>query len=85
MPRPFNAADATPIEVWYEDLAADYQGVARRVVAELGIGVPEGLVLGPGVMTQQADQLTEEWVQRFGEAMASPSVDALSGARRRQP
>jgi len=51
-----------PIEVVYEDLDADYEGTMRRVLDALGqhdVSVP------PRQTERQADELNDEWVERF--------------------
>jgi LPS sulfotransferase NodH/glycosyltransferase involved in cell wall biosynthesis/cytochrome c-type biogenesis protein CcmH/NrfG len=61
----FEAAGATPIRVAYEDLAADYEGTARRVVRELGIELPRAVHFAERAMLAMADAATERWVRRF--------------------
>lgn len=61
----FADAGIDPIHVHYEELVADYEGTARRVVAELGITAPTDLRFGERRLEAQADELTEQWVQRF--------------------
>lgn len=54
-----------PIVVAYEDLAADYEGTARRLVDALGIAAPYPIVFGKRVLERQADAVTERWVRRM--------------------
>jgi LPS sulfotransferase NodH len=42
----FARAGVTPVRVAYEELAADYEGTARRVVRALGIALPRRLYFG---------------------------------------
>jgi LPS sulfotransferase NodH len=60
----FEAAQATPVTVAYEDLLADFGGAMRRVLDGLGLAdvpVPSNT---PSTR-QQADALSEAWVERF--------------------
>ena len=52
----------TPIEVWYEDLAADPTGEFRRVLDALGH--PDAEVPVPAT-ERQGDSLNREWIERF--------------------
>jgi LPS sulfotransferase NodH/glycosyltransferase involved in cell wall biosynthesis len=61
----FEAAGATPIRVAYEDLAADYEGTARRMARALAIEVPAALPMGQRTLVAMADRTTEQWVRRF--------------------
>jgi LPS sulfotransferase NodH len=61
----FEAAGATPIRVAYEDLAADYEGTARRVARALALEVPPSLPIGRRTLVAMADRTTERWVRRF--------------------
>ena len=60
----FEAAGAAPIRVAYEDLAADYEGTARRVTRELGLASPRAIDFGERAMVAMADGITERWAGR---------------------
>jgi LPS sulfotransferase NodH len=51
-----------PYQVWYEDLAADPQGVVSGVLAYLGV---DPHTPWRTELVRQADSLTEEWLERF--------------------
>jgi len=51
-----------PIEVWYEDLAADPQGELRRILDALGY--PDAPA-PPAQIPRQGDQLNRDWIERF--------------------
>jgi LPS sulfotransferase NodH/glycosyltransferase involved in cell wall biosynthesis len=60
----FAAAGVEPVNVWYEELADDYDGTARRVLVEVGIEITHGLRVGPMLLSRQS-RLFERWVERF--------------------
>ncbi len=66
----FSTAGVEPVHVWYEELADDYEGTARRVLAEVGVEVPPDLRLRPRSLTRQAGGVNERWVDRFRQAPA---------------
>jgi glycosyltransferase involved in cell wall biosynthesis/LPS sulfotransferase NodH/tetratricopeptide (TPR) repeat protein len=61
----FAAARVEPVRVTYEELIADYEGTARRVLTGLGIRVPRPLWLAPPIALPQVDGVGERWVERF--------------------
>lgn len=54
--------DITPIDVWYEDLAADPEREIRRVLD--AIGRPD-LATRPPTTARQFDDTNAEWIERF--------------------
>jgi LPS sulfotransferase NodH len=60
-----------PLKVTYEELAHGTEEVVARVLANLGIPAPETLVLETPRLTVQADEVSEEWVQRVHEHLAA--------------
>lgn len=66
----FAAAGVEPAEVWHEDLAADYEGTARRVLVGAGIEVPPGLRLAQRRLTHPAAAVAERWTERFRQAQS---------------
>lgn len=60
----FAAQDIRPLEVAYEDLAADPVGVAHAVLDYLGLELPPDGSIEVRAR-RQADQINEEWVSRF--------------------
>jgi trehalose 2-sulfotransferase len=59
-----------PLKVTYEELAEAPEPVVRRVLAHLGIDVPERLELRAPALTVQADARSEEWLRRVNEHLA---------------
>ncbi len=59
----FGRHRVSPHTVVYEDLVADYEAGLRGCLDFLGVGAPAAL-LTPGIR-RQADELTDEWVERF--------------------
>jgi trehalose 2-sulfotransferase len=63
----FAANGITAFTVIYEELVAAYEQTARQILHELSIPVPQSLQFAPRRLRQQADALSEEWVQRYHE------------------
>lgn len=61
----FGAHAITPLVVVYEDLVAQYRETALQLLDALGIARPPELGLAERVIRQQADHMSEDWVQRF--------------------
>jgi trehalose 2-sulfotransferase len=57
--------DIEPFTVVYEDFASSYEETTLQVLDYLRIPVPRYLVLGEPLFQKQADEQTEEWVQRY--------------------
>ncbi|HEX3518681.1 MAG TPA: Stf0 family sulfotransferase [Solirubrobacteraceae bacterium] len=60
-----------PLKLTYEELAADTEGVVRRVLEHLGIPAPETLTAAAPRLSVQADEVSEEWVRRVHEHLAA--------------
>lgn len=70
----FAANGITPFKVIYEELVAAYEQTARQILHELSIPVPQSFQFAPRRLRQQADALSEEWVQRYhAHKRTSPS------------
>lgn len=53
-----------PLRLWYEDIAADLPGAVEAVLRHIDVPVPS--LAGLSAPTQrQADQRSEEWVERY--------------------
>jgi LPS sulfotransferase NodH len=61
--RHFKRLGVVPFEVAYEDLADNYDAVAKDVLAHLDLS-PHVAVAAPRLQ-KQADEVTEEWVDRY--------------------
>lgn len=60
--RFFAERGITPIEVAYEDLAADHEGTVGRVLGELGFS---GVAVPAPSLRRQADEVSAQWADRF--------------------
>ena len=82
--RFFERAAVQPVQVGFEELAADYEGTARRVLAELGVEVPAELWFAPRKLRPMADTVSERWAERFlasGISRQSTSAASRSSTR----
>jgi LPS sulfotransferase NodH len=61
----FHQHNIKPYIVVYEDLVKTYEKTAKEILKFLGIQFPENLVFDKRRFKQQADDLSDEWVQRF--------------------
>ncbi len=53
-----------PLKITYEELAESTDAVVERVLGYLGIPTPEGVSAPAPRLSVQADDMSEEWVQR---------------------
>jgi LPS sulfotransferase NodH len=53
-----------PLKITYEELAESTDAVVRRVLGYLGIPAPDGASMPAPRLSVQADEMSEEWVQR---------------------
>ena len=63
----FCEAGITPFVVVYENLVKEYEETAIKTLEFLGIPVSSDLVFGERRMKKQADDLSENWVNRYLE------------------
>jgi LPS sulfotransferase NodH len=63
-----------PLKLTYEELAEAHEPVIRRVLEHAGIEVPADLAVERPRLRIQADDLSEQWVQRVHE-----HLEALEG------
>jgi trehalose 2-sulfotransferase len=61
----FRRAGVQPHIVVYEDLAADYEQTAKGVLDYLGVEYPPALRFKKRRLRQQADTISDEWVERY--------------------
>ena len=61
----FREIDVQPYIVVYEDFVNAYKEIAKEILRYLEIPYPEKLVFGQRRIKKQADDLTDEWVQRY--------------------
>ncbi|REK76889.1 Stf0 family sulfotransferase [Paenibacillus paeoniae] len=60
----FSEAGIVPLTIVYEDFIFEYEATVRRVLAFLEIQ-DEGVIVAPPAYDKLADEVAEEWVQRF--------------------
>ena len=58
-----------PLDLSYEELTADPGAAGRRVLAFLGVDVPDGLAIEPRTR-RQADDVSTDWIRRYRELAA---------------
>ena len=61
----FRRIGIKPFKVEYEKLCQDYEATIRAVLNFLKIKLPTGARVGPPVTTQQADEISRVWEERF--------------------
>jgi trehalose 2-sulfotransferase len=66
----FRKNQIQPYIVVYEDFVVEYETKTKEILEHLGIPHPEEILFGERHLKQQADQLTEEWVQKYLEMYA---------------
>jgi LPS sulfotransferase NodH len=54
----------------YEDFVEAQEQTVREVLDAIGVGAPADLALPPPVLDRQADELSDEWVERYLEEAA---------------
>jgi len=73
-----------PLKITYEELAESTDVVIQRVLGYLGIPVPEGGSLPAPRLSVQADEMSEDWVQRVDahlRALEAPGAGLRRAAR----
>jgi len=63
--RQFKRMGVEPFEIAYEDLVAGYDSVVREILRFLDLRFSEDQNLAPPRLQRQADEVTEEWVDRY--------------------
>ncbi len=63
--RYFRRIGAEPFEVAYEDFVESYEATVLAILRFLDLPIPENLKVAPPRLARQADELTEEWVNRY--------------------
>jgi LPS sulfotransferase NodH len=70
----FERCGIAPQRVVYEDFVETRDATVRAVLEALGVEAPSDLHLPPPVLGRQADELSEEWVERYlAESATSPA------------
>jgi trehalose 2-sulfotransferase len=65
MQQYFTACGVQPFKVVYEDFVDSYEETALQILEYLQIPLPEQLVFAERVLKKQANEQSEEWVQRY--------------------
>jgi trehalose 2-sulfotransferase len=61
----FSLAGIQPYRVVYEDLVERYEAIILDILQYLNIDLPPGFRVPAPVTAQQADRVSDEWVERF--------------------
>ena len=64
----FSEGKIVPLTIVYEDFIQEYEKTVRKVLEFLGLD-PISLKIPSPSLAQTADDLSEEWVQRFREEL----------------
>jgi LPS sulfotransferase NodH len=83
--RRFAVTGVTPLELYYEDFAADPAGGANAVLAELGLPALPVATPGSGWLRPQADALNAAWRQRFAADLATQGFRLADRPTRARP
>lgn len=62
----FDEGGITPLNIFYEDFDQNYEGVVRTILDHLELD-SSSVTIAPPALTRLADDVSEEWVQRFRE------------------
>ncbi len=65
--RYFERLRVEPYEVVYEDFVGTYELTVLAIHRDLGLPISEGLKVAPPRLRKMADEVSEEWVQRYRE------------------
>jgi trehalose 2-sulfotransferase len=63
----FTRGGIIPFTVVYEDFIADKENVLKAILEFLDLPIPDDIGLSKPSLVQLADELSEEWVQRYRE------------------
>jgi LPS sulfotransferase NodH len=61
----FESRGAEPLRIDYEELTGAVNQTVLRVLAFVGVAVPDGFEPPPPTIDRQADELSDEWVRRY--------------------
>lgn len=74
----FETEDIRPLDVFYEDLVADYDSTVGTALSYLGVSPAEKLALPAPALRRQSDEASEEILQRYlaaRDALADKPAD----------
>jgi trehalose 2-sulfotransferase len=72
----FTACGVQPFRVVYEDFVQTYEQTTLQILDYLQIPVPKNLVFGERKMKKQANEQSEEWIQRYYEIKHQEDAEA---------
>ena len=61
----FRSCGVRPLTVIYEDFVERYGETIREILRSIGVGGAAELEIAPPRRRQQADELSEEWIDRY--------------------
>ena len=64
----FSEGDIVPLTIVYEDFIQEYEKTVRMILAFIGLDTIH-LEIPPPSLSRTADDISEEWVQRFREEL----------------
>ena len=64
----FSEGNIVPLTLVYEDFIQEYEKTVRKILTFLGLDITE-LKTGPPFLARTADEISEEWIQRFREEL----------------
>jgi len=73
--RYFGRQSVVPLEIVYEDMAEDLAGSVRAVLRRIGIDCA-GVEVATPELRRQADERSEEWVERYRGEASVPAATA---------
>ena len=75
--RYFDAIGVNPLTLDFDDIVTDVDGAVRSVLDHLGLEPPEGYRAPPSGFRRQADEHSDQWVDRFLELRRRPRTVAV--------
>jgi LPS sulfotransferase NodH/GT2 family glycosyltransferase len=78
--RYFASCGVQPLLLTYEELPADLPAAVRHVLSFIGLDVPADYAIAAPRFVKQADEVSEEWVERFQRARQARSAASAGPA-----
>jgi LPS sulfotransferase NodH len=75
MQQYFTACGVQPFKVVYEDFVGSYEETVFQILNYLQVPVPVQLVFGERKLKKQANEQSEEWVQRYYEMKRKDDIE----------
>ena len=80
--RYFKRIGVEPFEVAYEDLVENHESTVHAILRYLDLPISEARSVAPPRLRKQADEVTEEWVQRYRDSSNARSKGKLRNLTR---